>query len=341
MRTLITGASGFIGSHVAAEFAAQGADVRAFCRSEPPTYASVAEWVRGDVRDRDAVARAATGCEAIVHVAALYSYRRSDAKMMNAINVGGTENVLEAAARARVRRILATSSSATCGPVPGRRATESDGPPEWELSVPYKRTKLEAERLALAASRAGTEVVCVNPTTVLGPADRQPTPSGKMIRDVVQGKVHGYLQKAGINVVSVGDVAHGHVLALARGRPGQRYILGGEDLSLRDVFATASAAVGRAAPRIGLPWQPVYGAAVLASAIARIRGREPTLLVRDEVRLARLPLYFCSDKARRELGYGAAPAAEAIAAAARWFASAESRGGAAGLSRPPMPAVTA
>lgn len=322
MRTLITGASGFIGSHVAAELAAQGAAVRAFCRSEPPERAAVAEWAPGDVRDRDAVRQATAGCEAVVHVAALYSYARADAPLMEAVNVGGTRNVLDAATRAGVLRVVVTSSSATCGPVPGRRATEADEPPDWELSVPYKRSKLEAERLALAAGRDGIDVVCVNPTTVLGPDDRQPTPSGKMIRDLVEGKIRGYLQNAGINVVSVQDVARGHALALAHGRSTQRYILGGEDLSLHDVFATAAAAVGRPAPRVGLPWPPVYGAAVVADAIAHLRGQEPQLLVRDEVRLARVPLFFSSDKARRELGYRPGPAADAVEAAARWFESA-------------------
>jgi dihydroflavonol-4-reductase len=187
--------------------------------------------------------------------------------------------------------------------------------------VPYKRTKLEAERLALAAGRDGIDVVCVNPTTTVGPQDRLPTPSGKMIRDLVEGKIRGYLASAGLNVVAVEDVARGHALALATGRSGHRYILGGDDLSLHDVFAVAAAAVGRPAPRLGLPWPPVYGAAVVVDAIAHLRGQEPRLLVRDEVRLARLPLYFSSDKAKRELGYEPRPAAEAVEAAARWFGS--------------------
>lgn len=322
LRTLITGASGFIGSHVAAELSASGARVRGFCRSEPPATASVAEWVPGDVRDADGLCAAARGCDAIVHVAAVYSYARCDARLMEAVNVEGTRNVLVAARAMGVRRVVITSSSATCGPVPGRRATEADSPPEWELSVPYKRTKLTAERLALAAGRDGIDVICVNPTTTVGPRDRLPTPSGKMIRDLVDGKIRGYLQNAGLNVVSVDDVARGHALALSSGRSGHRYILGGDDLSLQDVFAMAAAAVGRPAPRLGLPWSPVYGAAVVVDAFAHLRGQEPRLLVRDEVRLARLPHFFSSDKARRELGYDPGPAADAVEAAARWFESA-------------------
>lgn len=320
MRVLLTGASGFIGSHVAAELARQGAAVRAFCRSEPPPEANSAEWVQGDVTDCAAVARAAAGCEAVVHAAALYSYKRADAALMESVNVDGTRNVIEAARRGRAR-LLVTSSSGTCGPVRGRPGTELDQPPEWELCVPYKRTKLAAERLAIAAAHAGTEVVCVNPTTVLGSGDRQPTPSGKMIHDLVEGRIGAYLCGAGINVVGVQDVARGHALALAHGRSGERYILGGEDLWLRDAFALALTAVDRKPLRLGVPWPAVYGAARLTDLAARARGCDPGLLNLDEVCLARLPLFFSSDKARAELGYAPRPAADALAAAARWFAA--------------------
>jgi dihydroflavonol-4-reductase len=321
MRVLITGASGFIGSHVAAELAAHGAEVRAFCRSEPPAAANATEWVAGDVRDLAALRAAAAGCECAVHAAALYSYARADARSMEEINVHGTRNLLEACARAGVRRVLVTSSSATCGPVRGRPACESDRPPAWELAVPYKRTKLAAERLALDAVAAGRDVICVNPTTTVGPGDLKPTPSGKMIRDLVAGRMRGCLRGAGLNVVSVADVACGHRLALERGRSGERYILGGEDMWLREAFAAALRAVGRRPPRISLPWAPVYGAAVALAWLLRLADREPGLLVADEVRLARLPLFFSSEKARRELGYRPGPAAAALEAAARWFAA--------------------
>ena len=323
MRILLTGASGFIGMHVAAELAREGAEVRGFSRSEPPVEAALAEWVRGDVTDAKAVADALEGCTSIVHVAALYSYARGDAARIEAVNVQGTRHVLEAAARRDSCRVLLTSSSATCGPVPGRAATELDGPPPWELRVPYKRTKLEAERLALAAARDGLDVMCVNPTTVIGPHDRQPTPSGKIIRALVQGRIKAYMRTAGINVVGVEDVARGHALALAHGRPGERYILGSEDLWLRDAFALTLAAVGRRPPRIAVPWRVAFGAAVAADALTRVLRREPDLLVLDEVRLARLPLFFSSAKARAELGYVPRPAAETLTAAARWFAERE------------------
>jgi dihydroflavonol-4-reductase len=312
LRVLLTGASGFIGAHVAAELEREGMQVRAFCRSEP----AVSDWVRGDVTDPDAITRACEGCEAVVHTAALYSYSRTDAPQMEAVNVEGTRNVLDAADRAGIRKVLVTSSSATCGPVAGRPATEQDGPPAWELRVPYKRTKLAAERIALDRG-----AVCVNPTTVVGPEDRGPTPSGKMIRDLVEGRIRAYMRGAGINVVAVEDVARGHALALARGTPGERYILGGEDLSLHHAFTLALEAVGRLPPRVPVPWFGAYGAALVADAIGHLTGREPSLLILDEVRLARVPLFFSSDKARSQLAYVPRPAAEALGAAARWFAA--------------------
>jgi dihydroflavonol-4-reductase len=320
MRILLTGASGFIGSRVCAALAAEGGQVRAFCRSEPPAWAKAADWVRGDVTDRAALARGLTGCEAAVHVAAIYSYARSDAPLMHAVNVEGTRNLVRESISAGVRRVLITSSSCTCGPVPGRPATERDAPPAWELAVPYKATKLAAERLALAAGGGGTDVLCVNPTTVVGAGDARPTPSGRMIRDLLRRPINAYLPGGGINAVSVDDVARGHALALAHGHAGERYILGGEDLALREAFAIVLAEVGRPPPRCPLPWSVVYAVALAAEVSSRAVGREPRLIVRDEVRLSRIPLYFSSEKARRTLGYSPAPAAIALADAARWFA---------------------
>lgn len=319
VRIVVTGASGFIGSHVCAHLARQGAEVWAFCRSEPPPGAQVREWIPGDVTDPLALRRALRGGDAVVHAAALYSYSRREARAMEAVNVQGTRNVLEALPGQGVRLVM-TSSSATCGPVRGRPATEQDRPPRWELHVPYKRTKLAAERLALDAARAGADVVCVNPTTALGPGDLKPTPSGRMVRDLVEGRMVGYVSGGGLNVVAVEDVARGHALALEHGRSGERYILGGEDLSLKEVFATALAAIDRRAPRLPVPWSAAYAVALVVDVASRLARREPELLVLDEVRLARLPLFFSSHKARAELGYEPRPAAEALRAAARWFA---------------------
>ncbi len=333
MRILLTGASGFIGSHVAAELAASGGEVVGFCRSEPPSEAHLHDWVAGDLRDAAALRRALSGCAAVVHTAAHYSYDRAEAATMHEVNVTGTRNVVEAARAAGIRRLVLTSSSATCGPVAGRPATEYDRPPSWELAVPYKRTKLLAEQVALRAGAEPTEVVAVNPTTVVGPGDRRPTPSGKMIRDLVQRRIIGYMRGAGINVVSVADVARGHRLALEHGRAGERYILGGENLSLREAFGHMARAIGQPPPSVPVPWSAAYVAALTANWGGQLLGRPPRLLVLDEVRLARTPLFFSSEKARGELGYVAGPAADALAAAARWFEQAMGQPAGAGRSR--------
>jgi dihydroflavonol-4-reductase len=318
VRALVTGAAGFIGSHVAAALAAGGAEVRAFDRRALAEVPSGVEPVAGDLLDPGAVARAMEGCDAVFHLAALYSYARADAEAMQAINVDGARAVLDAAARGGTRRrVVHTSSCATCGPVAGHAATEDDAPPAWELSIPYKRTKLEGERLALEAAREGLDVVVVNPTTPVGPGDRRPTPTGKMVADVAQGRARAYLADGALNVVAVEDVAAGHVAAHERGRGGERYLLGGENLPMRDVFAIVATAAGRRAPRIAVPWSLALGAAWVANAALGAMGREPTLLVLDEVRLGRHPMTFDDSKARRELEYGSRPAAEALSAAAR------------------------
>ena len=318
MRALVTGAAGFIGSHVAATLAAGGAEVRAFDRVEPADPPAGVEPVAGDIRNRPALERAIDGCDTVFHLAALYSYDRSAGAEMEAVNVAGTRAVLEAAARGSARRrVIHTSSCATCGPVEGRAATEADSPPTWELAIPYKRTKLEGERLALRAAEDGLDVVVLNPTTPVGPGDRGPTPTGKMVADVATGRARAYLAGGALNVVAVEDVAIGHLLAYERGRSGERYLLGGENLTMREVFAIVAEAAGRRPPRVPVPWRLAYAAARAADFGLGLLGRKPSLLVLDEVRLARLPMTFDDVKARRELGYRARPAAEALAAAAR------------------------
>ncbi len=320
MRALVTGAGGFIGAHVVAALVAGGASVRAYDRDPPAFVPDGAEAVGGDILDADALGEAMDGCDAVFHLAAVYSFARSDAAAMERVNVAGTGAVLDAVARtASVRRIVHTSSCATCGPVAGRPATEDDAPAPWELRVPYKRTKLAGERLALAAARDGLDVVIVNPTTPVGPGDRRPTPTGKMIADVVAGRAGAYLRASAMNIVAVQDVAAGHVRAFEHGRAGRKYLLGGQNLSMRELFATVARSAGRRPPRVGLPWRGVLGAAHVARAVGRPFGHEPTLLVLDEVRLARLPMTFDDRRARAELDYVSRPAAEALADAARAF----------------------
>jgi dihydroflavonol-4-reductase len=295
MKVFVTGATGFVGSHVARELSERGADVRT---------------ERADLLDRSALARALDGCEAVVHVAALYSYD-ADPAAMERVNVEGTRNLLDAAAGAGVRRVVHTSTAGTCGPVRGRQATEEDGPPEWELAVPYKRTKLAAEQLALAAG-----AVVVNPTTPVGEGDRKPTPTGRMIAGVARGALRGFVATTGLNLVDVRDVAWGHALALERGEPGERYLLGGVDLPLEELFAALADLAGRPRPSIRVP----YAVALAASKAGIVNP--------DEVRLARLPMYFSWEKARSRLGYEPGPVEPALARAVAAALTTNGRGGA-------------
>jgi len=303
VRALVTGAAGFIGAHVAAALAGSGVAVRAFDREEPPG-AGIEDWARGDVLDPEALRRAVAGCDAVFHLAAIYSYHRRDAARMLEVNVEGTRNVLAAAG---ARRVVHTSSAATCGPVPGRPAGERDAPPAWELKVTYKRSKIESERLALAAG-----AVVVNPTTPVGPGDRRPTPTGQMIDHVISGRARAFVRTTALNLVSVEDVARGQLLAHERGRAGERYILGGDDLPLSELFAIVARAAGREPPRIAIPYRPLLALAWTADRLLGAAGREPKLLVLDEVRLARVPALFTSEKAARELGYSWRPAGDAL-----------------------------
>src|SRR5438132_3360043 len=233
VKVYVTGASGFVGGHVVRELRAAGADVRD-------------DWI--DLLDRERLRAVVRGCDAVFHVAALYSYDAA-ASELERINVEGTRVVVELCREEGVRRLVHTSTAGTCGPVPGRAATEEDEPPTWELRVPYKRTKLEAERIALAAG-----AVVVNPTTPVGEGDTRPTPTGRMIAGVAAGRFRGYIPTTGLNVVDVGDVALGHALALERGRRGERYLLGGTDVWRGDFFAAVATAACRPPPRIHFPY---------------------------------------------------------------------------------------
>ena len=292
MKVSVTGATGFVGSHVARELRERGADVRG---------------ERVDLLDRTGLTAAFERCDAVVHVAALYSYD-APAVELELVNIGGTRVVLAAAREAGVKRVVHCSTAGTCGPVPGRPATEADEPPAWELEVPYKRTKVAAEQLALEAG-----AIVVNPTTPVGEGDRRPTPTGRMIAGVARGRLRGYVATTGLNVVDVRDVARGHALALEHGEPGQRYLLGGVDLSLADLFAAVARLAGRPRSRVRVP----YAVAEMAAAAG--------IANRNEVRLARLPMYFSSAKARSTLGYEPGPVEPALARAVN---EALSKGGA-------------
>jgi dihydroflavonol-4-reductase len=294
MTVYVSGASGFVGSHVARELREAGEEVRDD---------------RVELLDPGALAEAVDGCDAVVHVAALYSFDAPDEQFQR-VNVEGTRNLLEAARRAGVPRFLFTSTAGTCGPVPGRPATEEDEPPEWELKVAYKRTKVASERLALEAG-----AVVVNPTAPIGDGDHKPTPTGRMVANVAKGCMPGYLGTTGLNLVDVRDVARGHVLALEKGEPGERYILGGVNLPLGDVFAAIAGLAGRKPPRVRVPYSLARAAAAVHLANA------------DEVRIARLPMYFTSAKARDRLGYAPGPVEPALARAVAEALNVDGKGG--------------
>jgi dihydroflavonol-4-reductase len=282
MRVYVTGGGrGFIGGHVMRALRARGYEVRT-------------TWV--DLRDLAGLRREISGCEAVFHVAALYSFDAPEAELEE-VNVGGTRNVLDACLAAGVRRLVHTSSCTTCGPVPGRVATEDDLPPDWELVIPYKRTKLESERLVLAS---GLDAVVVNPTTPVGEGDTAPTPTGRMVRGIASGRYRAYVGTAGVNLVDVRDVARGHLLALDFGRSGERYLLGGENMTLKEAFARIARAAGRPPPSIRVPYAAVRAGAALG------------LVNRNEALLARLPEYFSSAKAKSELGYEPSPLDDAL-----------------------------
>jgi dihydroflavonol-4-reductase len=312
MRALVTGGRGFIGSHVVDALVAEGTDVRVYDAAPVAGARADVDHVLGDICDEDLLTRSMSDCDAVFHLAALYSYSRHEAEAMQRVNVEGTRAVLAAARQAGVPRVVHTSSCATCGPAPGRDADEGDHPPDWELKVAYKRTKLESEEVALDAARTGQDVVIVNPTTPVGPRDLRPTPTGRMVADVASGRIRAYVGTTALNIVDVRDVARGHVLAYRLGTAGERYLLGGENLSLAEVFATVARHAGRPAPRIRVPFRVALGAAWFAHHAGRVIRREPTLLVLDEVRLARLPARFSIEKAQRELGYSWRPADDAL-----------------------------
>jgi dihydroflavonol-4-reductase len=307
VRVYVSGATGFIGGHVVAALRERGAEVRD---------------ERIDLLDAPGLERALRGCDAVVHLAALYSYDAPAAELVR-VNVDGTRCLLDAAARAGIVRIVHTSTAGTCGPVPGRPATEADAPPAWELAVPYKGTKLAGERLALAAG-----AVVVNPTAPVGDGDRRPTPTGRMVEGVVRRRIRGYLAGMGLNVVDVRDVAVGHALALERGRAGERYLLGGVDLPLGELFGRIAALAGVPRPRVRVPYPAVQAAAAVG------------LVNRHEARLARLPMYFESAKAEGELGYRPGPIEPALQRAVSEALGRASRSATAARAEPAIPSRT-
>ncbi|HXU99376.1 MAG TPA: hopanoid-associated sugar epimerase [Caulobacteraceae bacterium] len=321
-RVLVTGATGFVGSAVLRLLVARGAKVTVLAR--PASALANLEGVdceiaRGDMTDPVSMGAAMAGVRFVFHVAADYRlWARDPGEIMRA-NLEGARTVMEAAGAAGVEKIVYTSSVATLNA--GRKAIDETAPlAEGEGIGVYKRSKVAAERLVERMAAAGLPVTIVLPSTPIGPRDIKPTPTGRILVEAAGGRIPAFLD-TGLNLVHVDDVAAGHLMALERGSPGERYILGGQDASLRQLLAAIAALTGRRAPTLGLPRLPLYPLAFAAEAVARLTGREP-MVTRDALDMAAHRMFFTSAKAERELGYHARPYQEALADALAWFRTA-------------------
>ncbi|TFW11618.1 hopanoid-associated sugar epimerase [Duganella callida] len=319
---LVTGASGFLGSAVVRRALARGLRVRVLVRPDSPRTnlrdlpVTVAV---GDMRDAAAMRAALAGVRHLCHVAADYRLWAPDAEDIVRANQTGTAAVMEAALACGVERVVYTSSVATLRVAGASAPVAEDAPLEPQQAIgAYKRSKVLAERLVerMVAER-GLPAVIVNPSTPVGPRDVRPTPTGRIIVEAAAGRMPAFVD-TGLNLVHVDDVAEGHLLALDQGRIGQRYILGGQDATLREILAEIAAISGRRAPGIRLPRWPLYPLAHLAQGAARFTGREPFLTV-DGLNMSRYHMFFSSAKARQELGYTARPYRDGLREALEWF----------------------
>jgi dihydroflavonol-4-reductase len=321
MRALVTGASGFVGAAVTRALLAARWQVRVLARkgSDRRNIRNLdVEVVEGDLNDAASLDRAADECVGLFHVAADYRLGARDTAQLYRTNVEGTRNVLNAARRAGVQRIVYTSSVATIGiPADGTAGDESTPVALENMIGHYKRSKFLAEEVVRAAASEGFPVIIVSPSTPVGPGDVKPTPTGRLVLDAAAGRMPGYVD-TGLNIVHVDDVAAGHLLAYERGRVGERYILGGEDMTLREILALIAALVGRKPPRMRLPYGAVLPIAYLAEGYARLSGRSGRITL-EGVRMSRKFMYFSSAKAKRELGYQWRPPVRAFEDAIRWF----------------------
>jgi dihydroflavonol-4-reductase len=320
---LVTGATGFVGSAVARALVAGGCTVRVLARpgSNRRNLAALPVDVAvGALEDSASLAAAVAGCRYLFHVAADYRLWVPDPPAMYRANVDGTRELMHAALAAGVERIVYTSSVATLGLVPGGAADETTPSRLDDMIGPYKRSKFLAEEAVhgLVAER-GLPAIVVNPSTPVGPGDVKPTPTGRLILEAAKGRMPGFVD-TGLNLVHVGDVAAGQLLAAERGRIGERYILGGENLSLAEILTLVAETVGRRRPLFEIPYGIAFAAAALGTAAARVTGRAP-LATLDSVRMSRKKIFFSSEKAMRLLGYRSRPAREGIADAIGWFAA--------------------
>jgi dihydroflavonol-4-reductase len=321
-KVLVTGASGFVGSAVARCLVEAGFSVRALVRSRSPRAHLAGldlDFCEGDLRDRKSLERATAGTRHVFHVAADYRLWARDPREIFAANVEGTRNLMEEAMRAGVERVVYTSSVATLGLRGDGAAADESVPLREEQGIgAYKRSKIAAERLveSMIAER-GLAAVIVNPSTPIGPCDVRPTPTGRIIVEAAKGHIPAFVD-TGLNLVHVDDVASGHLAALRQGTIGERYILGGQNVSFSQMLADVAGLVGRRRPRVRLPWWAPIPVAFAAEAVANLTGREPFATL-DGVHMAKHRMFFASTKAEQALAYRSRPYARGLEDAVRWF----------------------
>lgn len=316
--TLVTGATGFLGWHVARKLVERGHHVRALAR--PGSHVREmddVEVVTGDLREPESLARAVAGCGIVFHVAADYRLWAKDPGELFQSNVEGTRNMLHAAREAGVERLVYTSTVGCIG-MPANRLGNEDLPVGLEdMSGAYKQSKFQAEQVAMEFARQGFPVVIVNPTAPIGDHDFKPTPTGKVVLDFLKGDLPAFVD-TGLNVVDAGDTAEGHLLACERGKPGQRYILGCENLTLEQILERLADISGRKAPRWRIPYPVAFLAGMASTGMANMTGHEPRAPL-DAVRMARKKMWVSNEKARSELGFSPSPVDQALKRAVAWF----------------------
>lgn len=322
MLAFVTGATGFLGSHVARVLSDQGANLRLLVRpsSNPRNLEGLkAETAIGDLRDEASLERAMSGCDAVFHVAADYRLWMRDPNEMYRSNVEGTRAILAAARKNAVRRVVYTSSVATIGFRNDGQAADEDSPVSLaDMIGHYKRSKFMAEQIAMEAGRSGLHVVTVNPTTPVGEQDVKPTPTGRIVVDFLKRKFPAYVD-TGLNLVDVRECAGGHVAALEKGKSGERYILGGENLTLKQILDKLGEITGLPSPRVKLPYFFAFATGVVDELITgRLLRREPRATV-DTVRMGRKKMFASCAKAERELGWKIVPVTDAMRRAVEWF----------------------
>ena len=320
MTTLVTGAAGFLGSHVTRQLVARGDEVRVLLRASSTNRAIAdlsLEYVTGDLRDPASLDRAMKGVKRVFHVAADYRLWAKRKQEIYDSNVGGTKNLLEAAKRAGVEQLIYTSTVATIAVDRPQHPNEFTDAKLEEMVGHYKRSKWMAEREALDAAKGGLPVIVAMPTTPVGPWDWKPTPTGKIVLDFLNGKMPGYVA-TGLNFVGVEECAAGHLLIAEKGKVGERYLLGGENLTLKAMLDILAKITGLRAPMLKIPHGLALGVAYANTVFSRLVGREPGIPI-EGVKIARHMMFVDSSRAKRELGFKAGPVSAALERAVRWY----------------------